>query len=203
MKDPVPTDLGDGMQQFPMVPLRDVVVFPYTMIPFVVGRRSSLAAVEKALAGNRRIFLATQRNARIDDPKPEDINSIGTIANIVQNLKLPNGNIKLLVEGLARARVIEVEEAQEGCFRTLLKVIEKKTESGGAETDAAMQKIASLFEKYVKYSPNLPYETMLSTIRVTEPGRLTDTIAAHLTIGVEEKQNLLETINPRERLDVV
>ena len=196
-------EFGDALQQLPMVPLRDVVVFPTTMVPFVVGRRSSLAAVEQALAGDRRIFLSTQRNARIDDPVPADINSIGTIANIVQNLKLPNGNIKLLVEGVARARVIEVEEAPEGCFRTLLKVIEKKVDAGGTETEQAMQKLAALFEKYVKYSPNLPYETMLSTIRVTDAGRLTDTIAAHLTIGVEEKQNLLETINPLERLDVV
>src|SRR5438093_2372470 len=154
MKEPVPQELGDGLQQLPMVPLRDVVVFPYTMVPFVVGRRSSLAAVESALAAGRRIFLATQRNARIDDPRPEDINSIGTIANIVQSLKLPNGNIKLLVEGLARARVIQLEEAPEGGFKTLLKIIEKKAEAGGAEGEAAMQKIASLFEKYVKYSPN-------------------------------------------------
>ena len=203
MKDPAPQDLGDSLQHLPMVPLRDVVVFPYTMVPFVVGRRSSLAAVENALGGSRRIFLATQRNAKIDDPKPEDINSIGTIANIVQSLKLPNGNIKLLVEGLARARVIELDEAPGGYLQALLKVVERKSEGPNAESEAVMQKVASLFEKYVKFSPNLPYETMLSTIRVTEPGRLTDTIAAHLTIGVEEKQNLLETVNPRERLEVM
>src|SRR4029079_12235365 len=142
MKDPVPTELGADLQQLPMVPLRDVVVFPYTMIPFVVGRRSSLSAVEKALAGNRRIFLATQRNARIDDPRPEDINSIGTIANIVQSLKLPNGNIKLLVEGLARARVIELEEAQGGFFQALLKVIEKKMDGPSADAEPVMQKVA-------------------------------------------------------------
>ena len=145
MKDPVPTELGADLQQLPMVPLRDVVVFPYTMIPFVVGRRSSLSAVEKALAGNRRIFLATQRNARIDDPRPEDINSIGTIANIVQSLKLPNGNIKLLVEGIARARVIEFEEEPGGCLRTTLKVIEKKEDRGEPEGETAMQKVAWLF----------------------------------------------------------
>src|SRR5437867_2684062 len=202
-KDTVTMDLGDGLQHLPMVPLRDVVVFPYTMIPFVVGRRSSLAAVDSALAGSRRIFLATQRNARIDDPTPEDINSIGTIANIVQSLKLPNGNIKLLVEGLARARVIELDEAPGGYLQALLTVVERKSEGPNAESEAVMQKVASLFEKYVKFSPNLPYETMLSTIRVTEPGRLSDTIAAHLTIGVEEKQNLLETINARERLEVI
>src|SRR5438093_13753159 len=105
MKDTTHVDLGDGLQHLPMVPLRDVVVFPYTMIPFVVGRRSSLAAAEKALTGNRRMFLATQRNARIDDPKPEDMNSSGTIANIVQSLKVPNGNIKILAQGLSRAPV--------------------------------------------------------------------------------------------------
>src|SRR5437773_1820849 len=149
-----------------MVPLRGVVVFPYTMVPFVVGRRSSLAAVENALGGSRRIFLATQSNAKIDDPKPEDINSIGTIANIVQSLKLPNGNIKLLVEGLARARVIELEEASGAYLQALLKVIEKKPAASNAEIEPVMQKVASLFEKYVKFSPNLPYETMLSTIRV-------------------------------------
>src|SRR5437867_9451042 len=139
MTDTTHVDLGDGLQHLPMVPLRDVVVFPYTMIPFVVGRRSSLAAVEKALAGNRRIFLATQRNARVDDPKPEDINSIGTIANIVQSLKLPNGNIKMLVEGLGRESVIEVEEAREGGFRTLLKVIETKIVDGGEEIEQAVR----------------------------------------------------------------
>src|SRR5213593_5126548 len=110
---------GQKTDWLPLVPLRDVVVFPYTMIPFVVGRKSSLVAVEKALLGDKRIFLATQRDAKIDDPKPEEINYIGTIANIVQSLKLPNGNIKLLVEGLARARVIEVEEAPEWFFRSL------------------------------------------------------------------------------------
>src|SRR5204863_9851451 len=144
MKEPASQDLGDGLQQLPMVPLRDVVVFPYTMVPFVVGRRSSLAAVEDALAAGRRIFLATQRNARVDDPRPEDINSIGTIANIVQSLKLPNGNIKLPVEGLARARVIELEEAPGGYMQALLKVIEKKLEGPNSEHEAQMQKVASL-----------------------------------------------------------
>src|SRR5215475_7811035 len=109
MKDPAPTDLGESLQQLPLVPLRDVVVFPYTMIPFVVGRRSSLLAVERALVGDKRIFLATQRDAKIDDPKPDEINTIGTVAHIVQSLKLPNGNIKLLVEGTSRGRCQRLE----------------------------------------------------------------------------------------------
>jgi ATP-dependent Lon protease len=193
--------VDDKTERLPLVPLRDVVVFPYTMIPFVVGRRSSLLAVERALAGDKRIFLATQRDAKIDDPKPEEINAIGTVANIVQSLKLPNGNIKLLVEGAARGRVQSLE-AVDGCLVAVLAIVDPKAElTPDVETD--MGKVVSLFEKYVKLSPNMPYETMISTIRVSEPGRLTDTIAAHLQVGIEEKQNLLEVFNPVERLGLL
>jgi ATP-dependent Lon protease len=193
--------LDDKTEKLPLVPLRDVVVFPYTMIPFVVGRRSSLVAVEKALAADKRIFLATQRDAKIDDPKPDEINAVGTVANIVQSLKLPNGNIKLLVEGSARGRVHGIEVV-ESCMLASLSIIDMKTDLT-PEIEAEMGKVVSLFEKYVKLSPNMPYETMISTIRVSEPGRLTDTIAAHLQVGIEEKQNLLEVFNPVERLSLL
>jgi ATP-dependent Lon protease len=171
------------------------------MIPFVVGRRSSLLAVEKALAADKRIFLATQRDAKTDDPKPEEINTVGTVANIVQSLKLPNGNIKLLVEGSARGRVQHIEVA-DGCLLAALSIVDLKADLT-TEVEAEMAKVVSLFEKYVKLSPNMPYETMISTIRVSEPGRLTDTIAAHLQVGIEEKQNLLEVFNPVERLTLL
>ncbi|HEY3175883.1 MAG TPA: endopeptidase La [Candidatus Polarisedimenticolia bacterium] len=184
-----------------MVPLRDVVVFPHTMIPFVVGRKSSLMAVEHALAQSRKLFLSTQKDAKIDSPKVEDINAIGTIANIIQSLKLPNGNIKLLVEGNFRGRVLELQE-QEGSYFALVKVIDRKSDVT-PDLERDMQKAVALFEKYVKLSPNLPYETMISTIRVTEPGRLTDTISAHLQIGIDEKQRLLETFDPKDRLDAI
>jgi len=97
---------SDTVSTLPMVPLRDIVVFPHTMVPFVVGRRGSLLAVELALGGDKQIFLSTQRNAKVDNPNSEEINSIGTVATIVQHLKLPNGNVKLLVEGTARARIL-------------------------------------------------------------------------------------------------
>jgi len=193
--------LDDKTEKLPLVPLRDVVVFPYTMIPFVVGRKSSLVAVERALAADKRIFLATQRDAKIDDPKPDEINAVGTVANIVQSLKLPNGNIKLLVEGSARGRVHGIEVV-ESCMLASLSIIDLKTDLT-PEIEAEMGKVVSLFEKYVKLSPNMPYETMISTIRVSEPGRLTDTIAAHLQVGIEEKQNLLEVFNPVERLTLL
>src|SRR6266702_7138932 len=192
---------GQKTEVLPLVPLRDVVVFPYTMIPFVVGRKSSLLAVERALAGDKRIFLATQRDAKIDDPKPEEINYIGTIANIVQSLKLPNGNIKLLVEGATRGKVVEIRE-DDGFLVATLEPIEGKVELT-PDIETEMGKVVALFEKYVKLSPNLPYETMISTIRVSEPGRLTDTIAAHVQVGMEDKQNLLETFNPAERLTIL
>ena len=191
----------EKLERLPLVPLRDVVVFPYTMIPFVVGRKSSLTAVEKALQGDKRIFLATQRDAKIDDPKAEEINAIGTISNIVQSLKLPNGNIKLLVEGSSRGKVVEIKE-EDGCLIAVLEAIDGKIDLT-TEIETEMGKVVSLFEKYVKLSPNLPYETMISTIRVSEPGRLTDTIAAHVQVGMEEKQNLLETFNPGERLSIL
>src|SRR5881296_2295662 len=189
---------GQKVDFLPLVPLRDVVVFPYTMIPFVVGRKTSLAAVEAALAADKRLFLSTQRDAKTDEPKPDEINHLGTVVNIVQSLKLPNGNIKLLVEGVSRGKVVEIRES-EGFLVATLETVDVRPEIT-PEMETEMGKAVSLFEKYVKLSPNLPYETMISTIRVSEPGRLTDTIAAHLQVGVEEKQNLLETFDPKERL---
>ncbi len=147
------------IENLPLVPLRDVVVFPYTMIPFVVGRKSSLVAVERALTADKRIFLATQRDAKIDDPKPEEISFVGTIANIVQSLKLPNGNIKLLVEGATRGRITEIREEQ-GALFTKIEPIDMKSDIT-PEIETEMGKVVSLFEKYVKLSPNLPYETMI------------------------------------------
>ncbi len=197
-----PKEPGEGLERLPLVPLRDVVVFPTTMVPFVVGRKSSLAAVERALSEHRRIFLATQRDATKDEPAAADINMVGTIATVVQSLKLPNGNVKLLVEGQARARAIEIDETPAGYFFVHLKVIERAGEAS-RDLEPLMNRVASLFEKFVKYSPSTPYETLLSTIRVTDPGRLADTIAAHLTMPIEEKQALLEMVVPRERLETL
>jgi ATP-dependent Lon protease len=192
---------NDSVENFPMVPLRDVVVFPHTMIPFVVGRKSSLMAVEQALNQHKKIFLSTQKDAKVDNPSPDDINAIGTIANIIQSLKLPNGNIKLLVEGAFRGRILEIRD-EAGQLSALVKVIDRKVEVT-TDVEKEMHRAVQLFEKYVKLSPNLPYETMISTIRVTEPGRLTDTIAAHLQVPVEDKQRLLETFDPKERLSII
>ena len=191
-----------SVSSLPLVPLRDIVVFPHTMVPFVVGRKPSLLAVERALAADKRLFLSTQRNARVDDPSPDEVNAIGTIASIVQHLKLPNGNVKLLVEGIHRARLLEIEEDASGFMSVGVKPIEREVELDD-DLKELMSRASSLFERYIKHSPGLPYETMLSTVRISDPGRLADTVAAHLPLGIQEKQALLETISPADRLKEV
>jgi len=189
---------ADVIETLPMVPLRDVVVFPHMMIPFVIGRPSSIKALEYALVKGKRIFLSAQHDATRDNPGPDEIHTLGTICNIVQSLKLPDGNVKVLVEGLDRGRALEFKE-HEGFFKVVCKLIPRQTESiSGVE--ALMSKVIALFEQYVKLSNNLHYDAMLAAVRVEDPGKLADTIASHLVVGVEEKQNLLEIFAPQERL---
>ena len=184
-------------ETLPIVPLRDVVVFPHMMMPFVIGRPSSTRALDHALVKDKRIFLAAQKDAANDDPNPDDIYTMGCIANIVQSLKLPDGNVKVLVEGVDRARVVEWKE-DKGFFRVVAKALTRPEASGDVE--GTMSRVVSIFEQYVKLSNNLQYDAMIAAVRVDDPSKLADTIAAHLVIGVEEKQNLLEIISPLERL---
>jgi ATP-dependent Lon protease len=186
-------------ETLPIVPLRDVVVFPHMMMPFVIGRPSSTRALEHALGKDKRIFLAAQHDAATDEPEPNDIFTMGCVANIVQSLKLPDGNIKVLVEGIERARAVEWKE-DKGFYRVVVKVVPKPKEAG-VDAEATMTKVVSLFEQYVKLSNNLNYDAMIAAVRVDDPGKLADTIAAHLVVGVDEKQNLLEIISPIERLN--
>src|SRR6201990_2231026 len=188
-------------ETLPIVPLRDVVVFPHMMMPFVIGRPSSTRALEHALLKDKRIFLAAQHDASVDDPRPEDIFTMGCVANVVQSLKLPDGNIKVLVEGVDRARAVEWKE-DKGFYRVVVKVIPKHKEAG-SEAESTMSRVVSLFEQYVKLSNNLHYDAMIAAVRVDDPGKLADTIAAHLLVGVDEKQNLLEIISPIERLNTI
>ena len=186
-------------ETLPIVPLRDVVVFPHMMMPFVIGRPSSTRALEHALVKDKRIFLAAQHDASTDDPRPDDIYTMGCVANVVQSLKLPDGNIKVLVEGVERARAVEWKE-DKGFFRVVVKVLPRQKEMP-ADIEETMTRVVSLFEQYVKLSNNLHYDAMIAAVRVDDPGRLADTIAAHLLVGVDEKQNLLEIVSPVERLN--
>ncbi len=182
-----------------MMPIRDVVIFPHMMTPFVVGRESSVRALEEALASDKKIFLATQHDASIDEPKANEIYQVGTIVNIVQSLKLPDGNIKVLVEGLERGKILQVVDT-DGYFEATV-----RTAKYGAEmtpqVEAAMQRVTGLFEQYVKLCQSLNYETMIAAVKNDDPAKLTDTIAANLQLSIEEKQELLEIFDPAERLN--
>jgi ATP-dependent Lon protease len=185
-------------KRLPMMPIREVVIFPYMMTPFVVGRESSVRALEEAMAADKKIFLATQHDASVDEPRPNEIYTVGTIVNIVQSLKLQDGNIKVLVEGVERARVVSVSD-DEGFFRATVRTSSYKVEAG-AQLDTLVGRVTSLFEQYVKLSQNLNYEQMIAAIRVDEPGKLADTVGANLQLNTEEKQELLEIFDPIDRL---
>jgi ATP-dependent Lon protease len=193
-------DKGD-LRKLPMMPIRDMVIFPYMMTPFVVGRESSVRALEEALTGDRKIFLATQHDAGIDEPRPEDIYSVGTIGNIVQSVKMPDGNIKVLVEGLERAKAVEMND-QDGFFVATVRVANRQLEVN-PQIETVMQRVTSLFEQYVKLQQSLNYETMIAAVRMDEPAKLSDTIAANLQLSIEEKQELLDIFDPSERLSRV
>ena len=186
-------------KKLPMMPIRDVVIFPYMMTPFVVGRESSVRALEEALAGDKKIFLATQHDASIDEPKPNEIYQVGTIVNIVQSLKLPDGNIKVLVEGLERGKILQVTDV-DGYFEATVRTAKYAAEMT-PQVEAAMQRVTGLFEQYVKLCQSLNYETMIAAVRNDDPAKLTDTIAANLQLSIEEKQELLEIFDPAERLN--
>jgi ATP-dependent Lon protease len=185
-------------KKLPMMPIRDVVIFPFMMTPFVVGRESSVRALEEALAADKKIFLATQHDASIDEPKPNEIYQVGTVVNIVQSLKLPDGNIKVLVEGVERGKILQITET-EGFMQATIRTMKYSAELN-PQLEAGMQRVTSLFEQYVKLCQSLNYETMIAAVRMEDPAKLTDTIAANLQLSIEEKQELLEIFDPVERL---
>jgi ATP-dependent Lon protease len=187
------------VKRVPMMPVREMVIFPEMMHPFIVGREASVRALEDALAGDKKIFLVTQHDASVDDPKPEEIYQVGTLANIVQSVKLPDGNIKVLVEGTIRAKIVQVT-SDEGFFRASIRVVTSPVEST-PQLQEASSRVTTLFEQYVKLSQSLNYDTMIAAVRVEDASKLSDAIAANLQIPVEEKQELLELFDPLERLN--
>ena len=192
--------LGDTQStvRIPMMPIRDVVIFPHMMSPFVVGRAASVRALEASLSHDKKIFLTTQHDASKDDPTPEEVYQIGTIVSIVQSLKLPDGNIKVLVEGLDRARLRKVR-IEDGFMHATVETVQFGTHSH-PDLEQLTSRVTNLFEQYVKQSQNVNYETMIAAVRVEHPDKLADTIAANLQITVPEKQDLLEIFDPIDRL---
>ena len=194
MTNPSKTPLTGEARKLPMMPIRDMVIFPHMMTPFVVGRESSVRALEEALTGDRKIFLATQHDASMDEPSADDIYETGTIGNIVQSVKMPDGNIKVLVEGMERARATEVNDV-DGFFVATVRTGPTHLDVT-PQVEQLMQRVHSLFEQYVKLQQSLNYETMAASVRADEAAKLADTIAANLQLSIEEKQQLLEVFDP-------
>src|SRR6202795_5005895 len=155
------------IKRVPMMPVREMVIFPEMMHPFIVGREASVRALEDALAGDKKIFLVTQHDASIDDPKPEEIYQVATLANIVQSVKLPDGNIKVLVEGVERARSISIT-AEEGFFRATVRLLNARVEPS-PQLDQLVQKVTGLYEQFIKLSQSLNYDTMIAPPRGDDP----------------------------------
>jgi ATP-dependent Lon protease len=192
------TVLTGDIRKLPMMPIRDMVIFPHMMTPFVVGRESSVRALEEALTGDRKIFLATQHDASVDEPSADDIYETGTIGNIVQSVRMPDGNIKVLVEGVERARSIEVND-EDGFFVATVRTGKTQLDMT-PQVEQLMQRVHTLFEQYVKLQQSLNHETMAASVRMDEPAKLADTIAANLQLGIDEKQQLLDVFDPEMRL---
>ncbi len=191
----------NDLRKLPMMPIRDMVIFPHMMTPFVVGRESSVRALEEALNGDRKIFLATQHDARVDEPRADEIYTVGTIGNIVQSVKMPDGNIKVLVEGMERASAVEMSDA-DGFFVATVRTSPAPLEAS-PQTDQLIQRVMSLFEQYVKLQQSLNYETLVAAVRTDEPGKLADTIAANLQLEIPDKQKILDVFDPARRLTVI
>ncbi len=186
-------------QKLPLLPLRDVVVFPSMVIPLFVGRDKSITALEEAMESDKQVMLVAQKNASEDDPGQEDIYDIGTVSNILQLLKLPDGTVKVLVEGAYRAEIKEFVTEEESLSAVLEPCFCEAIE--GAEEQVLPRAVLSQFEKYAKQSKKIPTEILSSIVSIQEPSRLADTIASHVGMSVDEKQKVLEILSERERLE--
>ncbi len=187
--------------QYPLLPLRDVVVFPHMVIPLFVGRPKSIKAMEVAMEAGKSILLVAQKSAAKDEPAPEDMYSIGCVANILQMLKLPDGTVKVLVEGVQRARIEEISDQRTHFVATGQPVIEQITEIEITEAEAMRRALVTQFDQYVKLNKKIPPEILTSLGGIEEPGRLADTVAAHLPLKLEQKQKVLEMFGVKARLE--
>ena len=185
-------------REYPILPLRDVVVFPGMIIPLFVGRAKSVAALESGMQGEKRIILVTQKQIEIDEPAPGDLYSVGTLINILQLLKLPDGSIKVLVEGVERVRILGITGGDPYYVSEISTINDREEHS--PEVQALLRHVSELFESYVKLNRKVPQETLLSIMNLEDPGRLADNIAAHLTVKVADKQRLLASSSPSSRL---
>jgi len=198
-KDPILAE-GERMD-VAVLPLRDVVVYPHMVIPLFVGREKSIEALEKAMEAGKHILLVAQKSAEVDEPGENDIYRVGTIAHILQLLKLPDGTVKVLVEGVQRARVIELDA--DSYFQAKAEAVAEDEDYEEREVDVLMRSVITQFDQYVKLNKKVPPEVLTSLSGIDEPGRLADTVIAHMSLKLEEKQQILELDSVRQRLEHV
>jgi len=190
-----------NLQSLPILPLRDVVVYPHMVIPLFVGREKSIIALDTAMESGKKILLVAQKQADIDSPTADDIYRVGTLATILQLLKLPDGTVKVLVEGSSRAHLAAVHEGD--YFSADIELIDEVTDEGSRELDGLKRTIVSQFENYVKLNKKVPPEILASLASIEQPGRLADTVAAHMSLQLDEKQKVLEVTDLKQRLEHV
>src|SRR5437868_5133804 len=193
--DQMPSDI----KRYPMVPIRDVVIFPFTKVAFKIGRPSSVKALEQAMTGERQIFLATQHDATVDEPTVDQIYRLGTLGRILQAQRQDNGQIKVVVEGRERGQSLRVEQDSEGMFHAHVRRVQSTDESG-YRTDGLLQKIHTLVEQFLRVSPDAYTDALHASLRGVSAAQVADSMSSHLRIGVDEKQDLLETFSVQERL---
>ncbi|QQR69467.1 MAG: endopeptidase La [Alphaproteobacteria bacterium] len=191
-----------GELLYPVLPLRDIVVFPYMIVPLFVGREKSVRALEDVVQDDKHILLLTQKNAAQDDPLPDDLYEYGTVGTVLQMLKLPDGTVKVLVEGGQRVKVARFTENKE-FFQALAEPTHESQPEDQAESEALMRAVVTQFEQYIKLNKKIPPEVMVSVGGISSPAKLADTVAAHLTLKIADKQTLLETSSVTERLEKV
>jgi ATP-dependent Lon protease len=176
---------------FAVLPLRDIVVFPHMIVPLFVGREKSIRALEEVMKDDKQILLVAQKNATQDDPGSEDIYRVGTVSSVLQLLKLPDGTVKVLVEGNARARIKGFVDNPQ-FFQATGEMLPEQT-SEPRELEALARAVVTQFEQYVKLNKKVPPEVLVSLSQIDDPSKLADTVAAHLTLTISDKQELLET----------
>ncbi|MFN3509527.1 MAG: LON peptidase substrate-binding domain-containing protein, partial [Allorhizobium sp.] len=193
------TSAAHEVNTYPVLPLRDIVVFPHMIVPLFVGREKSIRALEEVMGSDKQIMLATQINASDDDPAPDAIYDVGTVANVLQLLKLPDGTVKVLIEGRARAKV-ESYTGREDYYEAKASVLAEPAEDA-VEIEALSRSVVSEFENYVKLNKKISPEVVGAASQIEDYSKLADTVASHLSIKITEKQEMLETVSVKTRLE--
>lgn len=191
-----------NQQTLPMLPLRDVVVYPFMVIPLFVGRDKSIAALDAAMEQDKPVFLLAQLNPNEEDPKVDDLHRMGTIANVLQMLKLPDGTVKVLVEGVERAQVLDLNDTDQNYFLAEVEQVQE-FQDDPVDTEAMRRTLLSQFEQLSKLNKKIPAEVISTVNGIEDVSRLVDTVAAHLQIKLEHRQELLTMLNVSERLDAL